>query len=117
MNIENIAMNESCSCYTGADLAALVREASVAAFRELVLKPHLNKTPMLPTDQLKVSKRHFESAFLKIKPSVSKRVSVFMKVFTAVQHIRHKVIFTFCGLQDLDKYAAMKEKYSVLSVQ
>ena len=78
VNMDEIAMDESCSCYTGADLAALVREASVAAFRELVLKPHLNQTPILPTDQLKVSKRHFESAFRKIKPSVSKRVSVFL---------------------------------------
>jgi ribosome biogenesis ATPase len=88
VNIEEVAENPSCDNYTGADLAALVREASIAAFRELILRPHLNKEPVPPTSELKVSKRHFEAAFLKIKPSVSQK--------------------------DLKKYDAMKEKYATL---
>ena len=70
-----------CEHYTGADLAALVREASVSAFRELVLQPNLDAntdsdvTPKGAVD-LKVSKRHFEAAYAKIKPSVSKKVNI-----------------------------------------
>ncbi|KAF3842421.1 hypothetical protein F7725_024372 [Dissostichus mawsoni] len=57
VSLEEIAFNERCDCFSGADLNALVREASVNALREY----------------LKVSKLNFEDAFKKVRPSVSKK--------------------------------------------
>ena len=53
--------------FSGADLAALVREASVTALREFI-------TSNQPHQQVCVSKRHFDVAFAKVKPSVSLKV-------------------------------------------
>lgn len=70
VNLEEIANCPECEDYTGADLAALVREASIASFRELVLH-----APDKPASDLKVFRRHFTVAFTKTKPSVGKDVS------------------------------------------
>ena len=51
--------------YSGADLAALVREASVNALREFMSTGQSEETSII------VSNRHFEAAFKKVKPSVS----------------------------------------------
>ena len=53
--------------YSGADLAALVREASVSALREFM------STERIEGKSILVSYRHFEAAFLKVKPSVSEK--------------------------------------------
>jgi ribosome biogenesis ATPase len=54
---------------SGADLAALVREASVSALRE-----HLSTNG---TDKcITVHQRHFEKALEKVRPSVSAKVCV-----------------------------------------
>jgi len=71
VNLEEIATSPDCEDYTGADLAALVREASIAAFRELVLHPKEGEGPC-SIDDLKVSGHHFKTAFTKTKPSVGK---------------------------------------------
>ncbi|XP_052782054.1 uncharacterized protein LOC128218422 isoform X2 [Mya arenaria] len=55
-----------CQCLTGADLAALVREASVFALKAAILKHGAQ-----PSDTILVNKQHFELAFRKIRPSVS----------------------------------------------
>ncbi|CAL8101890.1 unnamed protein product [Orchesella dallaii] len=83
VNLENVATNPDCDNYTGADLAALVREASIAAFRELILHP---ETEPCSLGDLKVYGRHFTVAFSKTKPSV--------------------------GKEDRAKYKAMETKYS-----
>ncbi|ESO87775.1 hypothetical protein LOTGIDRAFT_166366 [Lottia gigantea] len=63
----DIAANEKCDGYTGADLAALVREASVCALKELIQQTSTNTAvPM-------VTRQHFDLALNKIKPSVSKK--------------------------------------------
>jgi len=72
--MKEISEREACDNYTGADLAALVREASIAAFRDLVLNPE--GSPGCQHKDLKVSARHFETAFLKTKPSVTKKVEI-----------------------------------------
>ena len=54
--------------YTGADMEALTRESALLALRENV-------------DAKIVTKRHFEEAFKKIKPSVSKpTIEVYKKM-------------------------------------
>lgn len=59
--------------FSGADLAALVREASVQALKEFIRKEVYpdNSRPI----QLK--REHFEEAFNKLRPSVSLEVSYF----------------------------------------
>ncbi|QQP32327.1 Nuclear VCPlike, partial [Caligus rogercresseyi] len=60
-------LSEESEGYTGADISALVREASISAFKEFSLRP---KTLMkVPT---RVAKRHFQKAKCRIRPSVSK---------------------------------------------
>lgn len=80
--LQEIAFDERCDCFTGADLSALVREASVNA-----LRAHLksgDSTGGFPTHasstsssegrvaDIKVSRQDFEGAFDKVRPSVSK---------------------------------------------
>jgi ribosome biogenesis ATPase len=66
------ALGESteCSGYTGADLAALVREAGIEALKELM-------TATNTTTKLVVSKKHFSKALEKIRPSVSEKVYMY----------------------------------------
>ncbi|ELU02896.1 hypothetical protein CAPTEDRAFT_169679 [Capitella teleta] len=67
--LEDIANKESCSFYTGADLAALVREASVSALREFFSSKDQIKT-------ITVHQRHFERALERVRPSVSAKDQV-----------------------------------------
>ncbi|XP_031192715.1 nuclear valosin-containing protein-like isoform X3 [Mastomys coucha] len=67
VNLETIANDLRCNCYTGADLTALVREASLCALRQEIT----GQKNGIGTGELKVSHKHFEEAFKKVKPSVS----------------------------------------------
>ena len=67
----------------GADLSALVREASMAALRESIsARPtnHMTVDNDLPKDQtpVGVGVRHFAAAFRKVKPSVNKKVRILL---------------------------------------
>ncbi|NXP53858.1 NVL protein, partial [Heliornis fulica] len=69
VNLEEIAYSQRCDCYTGADLSALVREASICALRqEMALQNTQGKK-----GEIKISHKHFEEAFRKVKSSVSKK--------------------------------------------
>ena len=92
-----VAADARCEGLTGADLAALVREASVAALKDMMggatglsrRKRDFDGNPVLEeggggggrnfapevtkTTTTSVSWKHFESAFKKLKPSVSKK--------------------------------------------
>ncbi|NWV03478.1 NVL protein, partial [Ptilonorhynchus violaceus] len=69
VSLEEIAYSQHCDCYTGADLSALVREASICALRqEMALQNTQNKK-----GEIKISHKHFEEAFRKVKSSVSKK--------------------------------------------
>uniref|UniRef100_A0A673LA21 AAA+ ATPase domain-containing protein n=1 Tax=Sinocyclocheilus rhinocerous TaxID=307959 RepID=A0A673LA21_9TELE len=63
VNLEEIAHDARCESFTGADLSALVREACVNA-----LRVHLKAVK-----DIQVSRIHFEDAFKKVRPSVSKK--------------------------------------------
>ncbi|XP_076656599.1 nuclear valosin-containing protein-like smid isoform X1 [Halictus rubicundus] len=65
VNLEQIGYNAKCDGYTGADLAALIREAGVEALRELM--------DIHYTGQPEISMRHILSAFDKIRPSVQEK--------------------------------------------
>ena len=67
--------------HSGADLAALVREASVSSLRESMkqsmssMNVAMNESGGTQSDTVVgVAMRHFDSAFKKIKPSVSEKV-------------------------------------------
>lgn len=70
MDLVSIGTSEQIKGYTGADLAALVREASVLALKEFMLAGDSSKP-------LQVSSRHFVAAADKIRPSVPEKVSFF----------------------------------------
>ncbi|XP_058797516.1 nuclear valosin-containing protein-like isoform X2 [Phymastichus coffea] len=61
VSLEAIASSERCEGYTGADLAALVREAGVEALREIMNGMH---------GSAEICARHLRAAFDKIRPSV-----------------------------------------------
>lgn len=67
VDLEAIANDLRCNCYTGADLSALVREASLCALRQEIM----GQKSGIGTGELKVSHKHFEEAFRKVKPSIS----------------------------------------------
>jgi SpoVK/Ycf46/Vps4 family AAA+-type ATPase len=66
---------------SGADLAALVREASMAALRERISMSSLqgrqavNLNSGVNLHGVGIANRHFDVAFCRVKPSVSKKVS------------------------------------------
>uniref|UniRef100_A0ABM5FNF9 Nuclear valosin-containing protein-like isoform X1 n=1 Tax=Pogona vitticeps TaxID=103695 RepID=A0ABM5FNF9_9SAUR len=69
VNLEEIAHDPYCDCYTGADLSALVREASVCALKEEMAMSNATNRK----GQIKIAKKHFEAAFKKVKSSVSRK--------------------------------------------
>merc|ERR1712032_409359 len=82
VNLEEIATNARTEGYSGADCAALLREAGLAVIREHALKRNVlhdiksskDKHQMSPP--LKIRTRHFHSAFDHVLPSVSKQDQV-----------------------------------------
>ncbi|XP_013926633.1 PREDICTED: nuclear valosin-containing protein-like [Thamnophis sirtalis] len=81
VHLEEIADNPCCDCFTGADLSALVREASVCALKQqMTLFSPANKNMSVSctavfTGEIRVGKKHFEEAFKKVKSSITKKVS------------------------------------------
>uniref|UniRef100_A0ABI7WH11 AAA+ ATPase domain-containing protein n=1 Tax=Felis catus TaxID=9685 RepID=A0ABI7WH11_FELCA len=69
VSLEALAGDLRCDCYSGADLSALVREASVCALRQEMAEPKSGSKK----GELKVSQKHFEEAFKKVKSSISKK--------------------------------------------
>ncbi|XP_026535767.1 nuclear valosin-containing protein-like [Notechis scutatus] len=67
VHLEEIAYNPSCDCFTGADLSALVREASVCALKQQMTM----FSPANKNREIKVGKKHFEEAFKKVKSSIT----------------------------------------------
>uniref|UniRef100_A0A8C8YAI9 Nuclear valosin-containing protein-like n=1 Tax=Panthera leo TaxID=9689 RepID=A0A8C8YAI9_PANLE len=72
VSLEALAGDLRCDCYSGADLSALVREASVCALRQEMAEPKSGSKK----GELKVHQKHFEEAFKKVKPSISKKDQV-----------------------------------------
>ncbi|CAF3344919.1 unnamed protein product [Rotaria sp. Silwood1] len=64
VNLQAMSDDERCHGYTGADLAALIREAS-----EIAMTEHISKS--LSIDDACVHQSHIDRAFSKIVPSVS----------------------------------------------
>ncbi|XP_077960733.1 nuclear valosin-containing protein-like isoform X1 [Gasterosteus aculeatus] len=77
--LKEIAFDERCDCFSGADLTALVREASVNALRGYLKSqpPQAASTGhTFSSDSvadLRVSKQNFDDALKKVRPSVSKK--------------------------------------------
>lgn len=67
VNLEEIAASHHANGYSGADCAALLREAGLA-----VLKENLGSSSSTP-DQTFIASRHFDYAFQHVLPSVSKK--------------------------------------------
>ncbi len=66
VNLEEIAVCEKCAGFSGADIAALVREAQMHAVKRA-------EAEKLEEEHLTVSKSDFFSALQKVQPSVSKK--------------------------------------------
>ncbi|XP_014907670.1 nuclear valosin-containing protein-like [Poecilia latipinna] len=74
VRLEEIAFDERCNSFSGADLTALVREASVNALKAFMKSQHHDHThPTSCTAAIKVSRQNFEDAFKTVRPSVSKK--------------------------------------------
>lgn len=69
VNLADIASRTQLEGYSGADLAALVKEAGVYALREFIAT---GENPQ--TGPLSVAIKHFDSAASKIRPSVTGKV-------------------------------------------
>lgn len=67
VDLEAIGKNKNCIYFTGADLAALVREAGILCLQEYINSNEANK-------QLAIQSKHFDEAITKIRPSVSAEV-------------------------------------------
>ena len=83
VSIEELA--EMTEGYTGADIEAVCREAGMLAIREAVAKIRDAKEVKEVAQKVKITKKHFEAALKKVKPSVTKedlrRFETLMKEF------------------------------------
>jgi ribosome biogenesis ATPase len=77
--LKTLGESTECSGYTGADLAALVREAGIEALKEIM-------TCSNTTRKLVVSNKHFLKALEKIRPSVSEKVCIYSSLHTLSDH-------------------------------
>ena len=77
VNLVNIAKDKRCYDYSGADIQALVREASLLCYKENFFK----KDVMEKEEDIKISGKHFEEALLKVFPSVSEKDKIFFEKF------------------------------------
>ncbi|XP_012891633.1 PREDICTED: nuclear valosin-containing protein-like isoform X2 [Dipodomys ordii] len=75
VNLQAIAGDPRCDCYSGADLSALVREAALCALRQEMARQKSGDG----TGELKISHMHFEEAFKKVKPSISAKDQMMYK--------------------------------------
>ncbi|KAG7511498.1 nuclear valosin-containing protein-like isoform X1 [Solea senegalensis] len=79
VSLEEIAFDERCDCFTGADLTALVREASVNALRAFLKSQDStaatsgHSCSSGSVADIRVNRHNFEDAFVKVRPSVSKK--------------------------------------------
>ena len=74
VDFDALAHSEECEFFTGADMAALVTEASNASFKEHILlasRRGKQNAELTSNIDIKVSAKHFRSAFSKVRPSVS----------------------------------------------
>ncbi|GAA5901951.1 putative AAA family ATPase RIX7 [Sporobolomyces salmoneus] len=106
VNLEKIALDQKADGLSGADLSALVREAAVAALREMFSTIDLDGPPLAAPVSVedggpgiaKVEMRHFETALLRANPSVSgqqrRRFEVLRKKFAGqpVGHAKDGVV-------------------------
>lgn len=74
VNLVNIAKNPLCDGFTGADLAALVRDASMLALREIIFSSKSDND----FGSVFVTAKHFEQALQNLRPSVSEKVNIFI---------------------------------------
>lgn len=72
VNLEELA--EQTDSFTGADLAGLVRQASLQALRDSLLVEVTNEADV----DLSVNKKHFVLALKHLRPSVSSEVNIKM---------------------------------------
>ncbi|XP_043531500.1 nuclear valosin-containing protein-like [Chiloscyllium plagiosum] len=72
VDLSVIASDQRCDSFSGADLSALVREASINALRQHLSGQPSEQAPA-PSSGIRVARHHFEAAFEKVKPSVSKK--------------------------------------------
>eukprot|EP00301_Raphidiophrys_heterophryoidea_P002147 c11002_g1_i2.p1 GENE.c11002_g1_i2~~c11002_g1_i2.p1 ORF type:complete len:695 (-),score=210.77 c11002_g1_i2:61-2145(-) len=81
--LREIATDGRTTGFSGADLTSLAREAAVAAIREQLIKSRTISTP--PS----VTRTHFENAFEKVFPSVSKKDEVlYQRLQKSIRKVR-----------------------------
>jgi len=64
---------------SGADLTALVREASMAAMKEFIHSVNIGSSPGVTTShtcEIILTQSHFDIAISRVKPSISQQVSL-----------------------------------------
>eukprot|EP00892_Ulva_mutabilis_P001467 jgi/Ulvmu1/11320/UM074_0035.1 len=67
VDLAAVAAADSCTGFSGADLASLLREAAVAALKESLRQEQAGAAPAAA-----VAARHFQAALLRVRPSVSR---------------------------------------------
>lgn len=101
--------------FTGADLAGLVRQASLQALKESISK----ETAIDTDDELQVHKLHFDLALKNLRPSVSQDVSIRFSYTIAQKRdiFFNRINFFFIGfslLQDKLRYEKLRLKYAAV---
>jgi ribosome biogenesis ATPase len=72
VNLESIGRSPKASGYSGADCAALLREAGLSVLKEDAAANEEGHKESSEVSLLRISSRHFEAAFSAVMPSVSR---------------------------------------------
>jgi len=81
ITLDDIASRDALNNWTGADLAALMREAAMQAVREITSAPENADTP---PENISVNARHIEHALNTVRPSVSTEVILLLLIIIII---------------------------------
>eukprot|EP00897_Mesotaenium_endlicherianum_P004051 jgi/Mesen1/3674/ME000202S02761 len=99
VDVAALGLSRQCDGFSGADLAALVREACIAALRERTRIPQTSVTCGLPRGPPVVNASHFSEAFIRVMPSVSpKDVKRYDELRQKLRRVRGHIPHSSSGL-------------------
>jgi ribosome biogenesis ATPase len=109
VDLVSIGMSSRAEGYSGADCAALLREAGLAVLKEDALATSEGRSPS--SVELRIMAKHFEVAFTSVLPSVSKKdQSRYDRIRDRMAHARSRGLVNTTDVEEENPFNANADK-------
>jgi ribosome biogenesis ATPase len=109
VDLDSIGMSSRAEGYSGADCAALLREAGLAVLKEDALATSEGRSPS--SVELRIMAKHFEVAFTSVLPSVSKKdQSRYDRIRDRMAHARSRGLVNTTDVEEENPFNANADK-------